>query len=193
MSPAGLLHAPASAVTYEIQWGTDTFAMFQSVLQDGTIIPWELVIKNVPEDRKTDLDFIVSLIDWDANTLPNFKQTYFRPPQTARGDVESDGFVDKWVVYGLAAGEDVFSARELTLAPGAEVEIKDGCASGVLVVQGAGTVGEWKCEGRSYIRFDELTFDEFFVTAEAAATGVLIRNEGVGPMVLLRHFGPECQ
>ena len=37
MMPPGVLHAPASAVTYEIQWGTDTFAMFQSLVNDMAI------------------------------------------------------------------------------------------------------------------------------------------------------------
>jgi hypothetical protein len=193
MSPAGLLHAPASAVTYEIQWGTDTFAMFQSVLEDGTIIPWDLVVKNVPDDKKNDLDFIVDMIDWDANTLPNFKDTYFRPPVTARGTLSSDGYEDRWVVYGEAARQDVFSAQELTVAPGAEVTLTDNHPSGVIVVQGAGTIGPWTAEARSFIRFGEMTNDEFFITIEAATKGVRVKNTGLGPLVILRHFGPESQ
>jgi len=193
MSPAGLLHAPASAVTYEIQWGTDTFAMFQSVLEDGTIIPWDLVVKNVPKDKQNDLDFIVEMIDWEANTIPNFKEQYFRPPQDIRGTIEADGYQDRWVVYGKASGEDVFSARELTVAPGADVTIADGHPSGVLVVQGHGTIEGFAAESQQFIRFGEVTNDEFFITMEAASKGVHVRNTGSAPMVLLRHFGPDSQ
>lgn len=193
MAPAGLLHAPASAVTYEIQWGTDTFAMFQSVLENGTVIPWDLVVKNVPDDKKNDLDFIVDMIDWPANTVPNFKETYFRPPVVASGSMENDGFVDRWVVYGEATGQDVFSAKELTVAPGAEVTLTDNHPSGVLVVQGSGTIGDWRAESQNFIRFGEVTYDEFFITIEAATKGVKVKNTGKGPLVLLRHFGPESQ
>ena len=193
MSPAGLLHAPASAVTYEIQWGTDTFAMFQSVLEDGTIVPWDLVVKNVPDDKKHDLDFIVEMIDWDANTVTNFKQTYFRAPKTDRGSIAVDGYEDRWIVYGTANGRDVFSAKELTLAPGAGVTLRDNEPAGVLVVQGSGTLGEWSVEGRNYIRFGECTHDEFFITIEAATRGVTVQNTGLCPLVMLRHFGPDSQ
>jgi hypothetical protein len=36
-----------------------------------------------------------------------------------------------------------------------------------------------------------MTQDEFFVTADAARNGVVIRNESATePMVFLKHFGP---
>src|SRR5512136_697381 len=58
--PAGVLHAPGSYCTYEPQWASDVFAMFQSLVSEVPI-SWDLLVKNVPEDKKHDLDFIISL------------------------------------------------------------------------------------------------------------------------------------
>jgi len=190
MMPPGVLHAPASAVTYEIQWGTDTFAMFQSLV-DGWPVPWELVVKDVPDDRKGDIDFIVSLIDWDNNVIPNFKEKYVRPPKSAAQ--EEGAYSDRWVIYGNSLGEDVFSAKELIVQAGEEVTIKDKGASGVLVVQGHGEIGPHRVAHENYIKFGQVTSDEFFVTYEAATSGYTVKNTGTGPLVTLRHFGPDCQ
>jgi hypothetical protein len=190
MMPPGVLHAPASAVTYEIQWGTDTFSMFQSIV-DGWEVPWELVVKDVPKEKQNDIDFILSLIDWDANVLPNFKQTYVRPPKTISGGPGQDHH-DRWIIYGNSLGEDVFSAKELTLQPGAELTLTENGPCGILVVQGHGEIGPHTAAVENYIRFDQLTADEFFVT-DQARNGYRVKNTGPGPMVILRHFGPRSQ
>ena len=38
--PPGVLHGPGSLCTYEPQWGSDVFSMFQSLIEDR-IVPWE--------------------------------------------------------------------------------------------------------------------------------------------------------
>ena len=41
------------------------------------------------------------------------------------------------------------------------------------------------------IRFGQMTEDELFVTADAAAAGVRIENRSESdPLVILKHFGP---
>lgn len=191
MMPPGVLHAPASAVTYEIQWGTDTFAMFQSLV-DGTTIPWDLVVKNVPDDRRDDLDFIVSLVDWENNVRDDFKEYYGRATRLDAGG-DGEGYSDSWVIHGTSLGEDVFSAKELIVQPGHSVTLRDRGPSGILVVQGHGEIGPYDAEAAGLVRFGELTHDEFFVTAVAAAEGFTVRNTGRGPLVILRHLGPGCQ
>lgn len=188
-TPPGILHAPGSLVTYEIQWGTDTFAMFQSIVQ-GKVVPFEMLVKDVPEDKKNDLDFVMGLIDWDANVNPNLRDTHFLPGEV---DVEGDGYTDKWVIYGHSRGEDVFSAKELTVQPGATATITDPGACGVLAVQGRGKLGVHAVETPTYIRFGQETLDEYFVTYETATGGYTVENTGHEPLVLLRHFGPNNQ
>jgi hypothetical protein len=68
--PAGLLHAPGSLCTYEPQWASDVFAMYQSLV-NNVPIDWSLLVKNVPADKQQDLDYIISMLDWEVNTIPN--------------------------------------------------------------------------------------------------------------------------
>ncbi|MBE0689848.1 MAG: hypothetical protein IH587_06980, partial [Anaerolineae bacterium] len=96
-------------------------------------------------------------------------------------------------IYGLSLGEDVFSAKQLTVQPGMRVTIKDAGASGVLAVQGRGKIGVHSVETPTYMQFGEVTLDEYFVTYEAARAGYTVENNGTEPLVLLRHFGPGCQ
>ena len=54
--------------------------MFQSLLDDRPV-PWDLLVKDVPADRREDLDFLVDLLDWEENVRPDFKAKYFRAPK----------------------------------------------------------------------------------------------------------------
>src|ERR1700686_5336857 len=66
---AGILHAPGSLVTYEPQVNSDVFGMFQSMVE-GSAVPWDLLVKDVPPENHQDLDFIIGMLDWDANVDP---------------------------------------------------------------------------------------------------------------------------
>src|SRR3982074_3200233 len=48
--PPCVLHPPGSLVTYEPQWGSDVFGMYQSMVE-GRAVPWELLVKDVPKER----------------------------------------------------------------------------------------------------------------------------------------------
>lgn len=186
--PPGTLHAPGTLVTYEPQRASDVFAMYQSLLEDRPV-PWELLIKDVPEEHHNDLDYIVDMIDWEVNVDPGFKKNHYIEPKPAADPKETRevGYVEKWVVYG---SED-FSAKELTVLPGKGVTIKDGAAYGLIVVQGRGVIGDFDVESPTMIRYGELTNDELFVTIEAANSGVKVKNESRREnLVVLKHFGP---
>src|SRR5207253_1225960 len=70
----GILHAPGSLVTYEPQVNSDVFAMFQSVVE-GRIIDWSLLTKDVRPEYHHDLDYLVDMLDWNANVNPEFGKT----------------------------------------------------------------------------------------------------------------------
>ncbi len=137
--PAGVLHAPGSLCTYEPQWASDVFAMFQSLVAEVPI-DWELLVKNVPADKHHDLDFLVSMVDWDANVLPNLKEAYFRPPVPVRPleEMQDAGYVEKWITYG----NPFFAAKELTVLPGRTATIQDAGPYGFITVQGHGTINQ---------------------------------------------------
>ncbi len=186
--PPGIMHAPGSLCTYEVQWGSDVSAEFQSLV-DGRVNPWSSLVKSVSPEKHRDLDFLVSMIDWSANLDPAFKQHHYLEPITI-GDTGRDGFEDCWVIYGLIEGQDLFSARELRVQAGASVTLRDTGASGVIVIQGHGTVGPFAVEALTSTRYGEDTWDEFFVSNERARAGFTVANTGHEPLVLLRYFGP---
>jgi len=187
--PAGVLHAPGSMCTYEPQWGSDVFGMFQSIVE-GRQVPWDLLVKDVPEDKHHDLDFIISQLDWDKNVDPNFKQSNYLEP-IADPNRSGDGYTDRWIDYGLVDGKQLFSAKELTVEPGAKCTLQDPGASGWITVQGSGRMGALQLQTPAMIRFGEEPWDEVFITHEAATAGVEIENTGGEPLVSLRYFGPD--
>lgn len=186
--PPGVLHAPGSLCTYEPQWASDVFAMYQSLVSEVPL-GWEMLTKNVPADRRNDLDFLIEMLDWDANVDPAFRQTYARPPLPLKPPAEmyDAGYSEQWVAYG----NPYFAAKELTVLPGRTVLVRDPGPYGLIMVQGHGTLNKHVIETPTLIRFGQLTCDEYFVSAQAAATGVTIRNLSLGePLVMLKHFGP---
>jgi hypothetical protein len=185
--PPCVLHAPGSLVTYEPQWGSDVFGMYQSLVE-GRPVPHTLLTKDFPKEKHNNNRYMVDALDWDANVNPRFKETHYLEPFVAE---KGDGWTDRWVVYGKVNGEELFSAKELTVDAGSKATIKDPGATGILAVQGCGTIGKQKLQTPAMIRFGELTEDEYFVTSDAAKTGVTYTNTGVEPLVVLRYFGPE--
>ena len=185
-----MLHAPGSLVTYEPQWGSDVFGMYQSMVE-GRRVPWELLVKDVPEQYHHDLDYLVEQLDWEKNVDPEFKAHNYLEPIVRRTGTD-EGYVDKWVVYGRVEGKQLFSACELTVQPGRSATIKDPGAYGLIVVQGSGTIGKLAVDSPNFIRFGEITQDEVFVTAKKAGEGVTFTNTGSEPFVSLRYFGPDA-
>jgi hypothetical protein len=184
--PPCVLHAPGSLVTYEPQWGSDVFGMYQSLVE-GRPVPRSLLTKDFPKEKHDDNAYLVDALDWEANVNPSFKDSHYLEPVVSE---KGDGYVDRWVVYGKVNGEELFSAKELTIEPGAKATIKDAGAYGLIAVQGSGTIGGHRLQTPVMIRFGELTEDEYFVTADAARAGVVVHNTGSEALVTLRYFGP---
>jgi hypothetical protein len=186
--PPSVLHAPGSLCTYEPQWGSDVFGMYQSLVE-GREVPWSLLVKDMPEAKHHDLDFIVDQLDWERNVDPDFKRNNYLEPIA---DTEDEAHVDKWIVYGRIDGVQYFSAKELTVYPGQRVTISDRGASSAIVVQGEGKINGMNLNCPKLIRFHELTEDEVFITEPAARAGLVFENtSATEPLVLLRYFGPE--
>lgn len=185
-----LLHAPGSLVTYEPQWGSDVFGMYQSLVE-GRAVPWSLLVKDVPPDKHNDLDYLVEQLDWEANVDPSFKDNHYLEPIVDKG-CSGEGYTDRWIVYGKVGGQQLFTAKELTVDAGAKAKIKDNGATGIICVQGRGRIGKLPLECPSMIRFGEMTEDEVFVSEKRAKEGYTVENLGGDcPLVLLRYFGPE--
>lgn len=187
--PPGVLHAPGSLCTYEPQWGSDVFGMFQSLVE-GRVVPWSLLVKDVPADKHQDLDYIIEQLDWEKNVDTHFKEHNYLEPivDAARSGT---GYVDRWIVYGRIDGEQLFSAKELTIEPGAKCTLQDPGASGWITVQGKGRMGPLNLQTPAMLRFGQESEDEVFISHEAATRGVEVENTGSEPLVGLRYFGPD--
>lgn len=188
--PPGILHAPGSLLTYEPQRASDVFAMFQSLVWD-MYTPWDLLVKDVPDEHKHDLDYIVEMIDWDLNLDPEFYKNRFLEPKPVKplAQMREAGYEE----YLISYKSEYFAAKELTILPKCSVIIKEKAAYGAIVVQGQGKFGALDIESPALIRFGEMTNDEVFVTASAAQEGIVITNTSdADNLVMLKHFGPEA-
>ena len=185
----GILHAPGTLVTYEPQVNSDVFAVFQSMV-DGYAMPWSLLVKDVPPEHHHDLDYILSMIDWEKNLDPEFaRNRHFTPrPVDDEAGMREAGYVEQWVTWSTRN----YSAKELTVLPGRAATIRDSAAYAAIVVQGRGRLGRLVTESPALIRYGQMTEDEFFVSAAAAQHGIVIENTSrTENLVLLKHFGPD--
>ena len=183
-TPAGVLHAPGSLCTYEPQWNSDVMAMWENVV-NGEVFGHDALAGYVPESKKDSLDAIMDVADWELNTCTDYRERFFRRPMAEQ---QGEGFTQKWICYG----NDYVAAKQLVVLPGKEAAVSDRAAYGCVVVQGRGTFGVYDCESPTFIRYGELSADEFFVSQDAAKRGVRVRNASrYEPLVILKHFGPD--
>jgi hypothetical protein len=183
-TPAGVIHAPASVLTYEPQWNSDVNSVYENVAS-GEIYPREFLVAECPSDKKDDIDYIFGLLDWEKNIDPSYKKHYYRPPTPV---ISCKSHTEKWVSYA----NEYFGAKELTVEPGQTATIKDGAAYGLICVQGHGALNKWEIEAPTLLRFGQQSTDEFFVSESTAKAGVTLMNKSrVEPLVILKHFGPN--
>ncbi|HBE80741.1 MAG TPA: hypothetical protein DDW65_23595, partial [Firmicutes bacterium] len=171
--------------TYDPQWNSDCNAVFENVTA-GEVNSYESMVENCPENKKQDIDYIMSLLDWEKNVDPNYRETYYRPSIVCKESNKS--YTEKWICYA----NDYICAKELTVMPGQTVTIKDQAAYGCIVVQGHGKFGVYDAEAANMIRFGQITADEFFVSNATAKNGVTVTNHSqYEPLVILKHFGSD--
>ena len=175
-------------MTYEPQVNSDVFAMYQSLVE-GRAVPWDLLVKDVPAEHHHDLDYLIEMMDWPANTDPEFAEHRLFDPKPVRAVAEMaevrisrklGGLLDRAL---FCEGADR-AARPLRT-------VRDAAAYGMILTQGYGTFGKHDVETPSLIRYGQMTQDELFVTAQAARNGVVMTNQSkTENLVMLKHFGP---
>ena len=185
--PPGILHAPGSLCTYEPQFASDVYAMYQSVLLNGESIQEELLWKDTPKNLIGNFDHLVDAIDWELNVDPDFFKNRFMAPKPVYPvkEMQAQGYIEEWICYKCKDA----SAKRLTVLPGKTVTVKDAAAYGIIVLQGHGKFGAADIDTPALIRYGQLTNDEYFVTEKAAKAGVTITNNSkTDPIVILKHF-----
>lgn len=185
--PTGLLHAPGSLCTYEPQFASDVYAMYQSVLLGGQCVPEELLWKGCPPEERGNFDYLLDVIDWELNTDPELHEKRYMKPVPVKNpdEMRRCGYIEEWICYKCPT----VSAKRLTVLPGKTVTIKDSAAYGLIAIQGKGIFGGHKIESPTLIRYGQPTRDEYFVSHAAALRGVEITNTSdCEELVILKHF-----
>ncbi len=78
--PPGVLHAPGSLCTYEPQFASDVYAMYQSMLYFDHAVSEDLLWKNCPKEELGNVDYLMDVIDWELNTDRDFAKNRFMKP-----------------------------------------------------------------------------------------------------------------
>ncbi len=179
--PSGVLHAPGSALTIELQEDSDVFAMLQAVV-DGNEISKDLLWKDVrPQDRERMGErFILELIDWEENGDPYFYENHHLSPRPIEGS-RSEGGEESWIFYNTTK----FSGKKLVVYPGCSYVTRDRGVYNLLIWSGSGSYGGAEVQG------GDPTRDELVVTHDRAVRGVEVRNTGREDLLVIKFFGPD--
>lgn len=178
--PSGVLHAPGTALTLELQEDSDVLAMFQA-LNAGKIISKDLLFKDVrDEDRRTHGErFPLGFVEWELNGDPFFYENHHLVPQPIT-DGQAAG-TESWIFYNTAK----FSGKKLVVPPGQEFRLVERGVYNILVWAGSGTYAGHEVCGQ------DAQLDELLVTHEAAIAPHLVRNTGTQDLVVFKFFGPD--
>jgi hypothetical protein len=180
--PSGVLHAPGTALTIELQEDSDVFAMLQAK-NAGRIISKRLLFKDVrPEDEaRLGERFILELIDWEANADPWFYENRHLGPRPVEGDPQA-GCVESWIYYNT----NKFSGKKVVVGPGHTFRSRDAGVYSVLVLEGTGTYGGHRVQGGNP------GMDELIVVHDAAVSDLEVCNDDpYSDLVLIKFFGPD--
>ena len=179
--PSGVLHAPGTALTIELQEDSDVFAMLQA-LNAGSIISKDLLFKDVrPEDRERHGErFILEMIDWELNGDPYFHENRHLVPRPVEGPEQAGGR-EWWIYYNTTK----FSGKKLVVPPGQAFTSRENGVYSVLVWSGSGTIAGHEVRG------GEPGLDELLLVHDAAVAAHTISNTGQDDLVVLKFFGPD--
>ncbi|TFG65394.1 MAG: hypothetical protein E4H36_00100 [Spirochaetales bacterium] len=175
---SGLLHAPGTALTLELQEDSDVFAMLQA-LNAGKIISKDLLFKDV---RKSDREkkgerVILDQLDWPGNGDPFFYENHHLSPILCS---EQTGGKEYWIYYNTKK----FSGKKMIVRPGKSMKTKEKGVYSILVWQGSGTFDGHKIKAGDFDR------DELLVTYDKAVEELEVKNTGKKDLLLFKFFGP---
>ena len=179
--PSGVLHAPGTALTIELQEDSDVFAMLQA-LNAGKIISKDLLFKDVTADARAMRGerVILDQIDWEISGDPYFYENRHCPP-VQMAETKQPGGEEAWIYYNTIK----FSGKRLVVKPGGRFRSVEKGVHNILVWRGTGRFGGFEVEGLN------LGHDELLISHEAAVQPVLVENTGDTDLIIFKFFGPD--
>jgi hypothetical protein len=179
--PAGILHAPGTALTIELQEDSDVFAMLQA-LNAGKIISKDLLFKDVtPEDRESLGErAILEQLDWEANGDPYFYENHHTGARLIEGS-RQEGGEEYWIYYNTTK----FSGKKLVVKPGGRYRSVDKGVYNILVWRGKGRYDGHPIEAGNF------ECDELLVSRDRAVEPLEVENTGKEDLLIIKFFGPD--
>jgi hypothetical protein len=179
--PAGIPHAPGTALTLELQEDSDVFAILQAK-SGNELIPKELLFKDVrKEDReKFGERIILDQIDWELSGDPYFYENRHTPPLLIQSSIQKGG-QEHWIFYNTIK----FSGKKLLVNPGMEYTSVERGVYNLMVWQGEGYFDGIQLKAGDFDR------EELLVTYEKAIHPIRVQNTGNTPLVIFKFFGPD--
>ena len=179
--PAGIPHAPGSALTVELQEDSDVYGNLQA-LYKGKILSKDTLFHDIrDEDRKKFGEKItLSQIDWGKSGDPYFYENRHTPPILI-DESKQVGGEEYWIFYNSKK----FSGKKLIVHPNSEYISKD---------KGVYTILVWKGKGKfdgCFIEANNFNYDELIIS-HYKATGLLkVENNSNEELQIFKFFGPD--
>ncbi len=179
--PSGVLHAPGTALTIELQEDSDVFAMLQARVA-GEIISKELLFKDVaPEAREKHGErAILDHVNWEVSGDPYFYENRHTSPQLVE-ETKQEGGEEYWIYYNTTK----FSGKKLVVKPGQQFTSVDNGVYNILVWQGRGVYDGHEVEAWNF------GLDELLVSHAKATEPIVIENTGSEELIIFKFFGPD--
>ena len=179
--PAGILHAPGSVLTIELQEPSDVAAVFQAKVERFDV-PKSLLYKDIPAEEWRTLKEVAALqqVDWPANGDPFFYEHHHTPPVPVEGSLQTGGH-EEWIYYSSRK----FSGKQLIVKPHEKYLSRERGLYNLFVWRGQGKVGSQTVEGKN------IGMDEMLVVHDRAVHGVVFENTGSQPLEVFKFFGPD--
>jgi hypothetical protein len=187
--PSGVLHAPGTALTIELQEDSDVFAMLQALVA-GKIISKELLYKDVrQEDREKHGErAILGHIDWEVSGDPYFYENRHISPQLIE-ETKQEGGEEHWIYYNTTK----FSGKRLVVKPGQRFTSVDKGVYNILEWRGRGRYDGHEIEAGNPSTGSGHCFgwDELLVSHAKATVPIVVENTGSEDLMIFKFFGPD--
>ncbi len=179
--PSGVLHAPGTALTIELQEDSDVFAMLQALVA-GKIISKELLYKDVrQEDREQHGErAILGHIDWEVSGDPYFYENRHISPQLIE-ETKQEGGEEHWIYYNTTK----FSGKRLVVKPSQRFTSVDKGVYNILVWRGRGRYNGHEIEASRF------GWDELLISHAKATVSIVVENTGSEDLMIFKFFGPD--
>ena len=183
--PSGILHAPGTALTMELQESSDIMSVFQAKIGDLKIDK-DLLTRQIPsEELKKYVECAaLNLCDWEANGDPYFYENHSLKPVMIEETKTKESW-EEWIYYNTQK----FSGKRLNVKPGGIVDCKENGVFNIYVHKGIASV-----DGNILTAGDfglDYCNDELLISHSRAIEGFIIKNIGKDELILFKFFGPD--